>query len=109
MTPPPAGSAAPPRARYWSARRVLARHGDFRRHHGEAVPGVVAGIADEEDEPPATGMRPGEAGLGERPADAAALPFGVDRERAEQEAAGAREAHRPEADRADEAARLARP
>jgi len=87
---------------------ALAGHDDVGRRYRKAVAGIVAGVADQEDQPPAQGLGPGEARLGQRPADPLALARGLDRERPEQQRRPRTEPDRPVADRAHQHAALAR-
>jgi hypothetical protein len=62
------------------------------------VLGVVGGVADQEDEPVAHGLGFCEAGPDQRPADALAAQFGVDRQRAQEQDLLGTQQHRPVAD-----------
>ena len=69
--------------------------------------GVVGGVADQEDEAVTDGLRLGEAGPDQRPADALAAQLGVDRQRAQKQDLLATQQHRPVADRTDQPPALA--
>jgi hypothetical protein len=87
--------------------RVLARHDHGGGRRGEAVAGVVGGVADQEHEPPALDLGLGEAGARQRPPDPLPLPVGVDRQRAQQQRRPMRaQPDRPVADGADQLAGL---
>jgi hypothetical protein len=90
------------------AGRILVRHDDPGRDDGEAVLGVVGGVAHEEDEAMAHGLGLSEARPHQRPADALAAPRRVDRERTQEERRPLAQPDRPVADGAHEFARLAR-
>jgi hypothetical protein len=71
------------------------------------VLGVVGGVADQEDETVAHGLRLGEAGPDQRPADALAAQLGVDRQRAQEQDLLSTQQHRPVADGTDQPPALA--
>ena len=60
-TPPAGRQRGPGERAVLQPRRALARHDDVGRRHREAVAGIVGGVADQEHQPPAQRLRPGEA------------------------------------------------